>query len=94
MSSETTPQSSDEKRKAHFARAKKAVLKFAADQGGTCGMGDMHALSESQYFIAHQQFSILLEECVADELVEVDSSNIITLTEKGHAFVAGASDHE
>ena len=93
MSSETKPQSPDEKRKAHFARAKKAILKLAADNGGTCGMGDMHALSESQFFIAHQQFSIMLEECVEDELVEVEG-NTITLTEKGHAFVAGASDHE
>lgn len=93
MSSESTPQSPDEKRKAHFARAKKTVLKLAADNGGSCGMGDMHTLSESQFFIAHQQFSMMLEECVADALVEVDS-NTITLTEKGHAFVAEASDHE
>ena len=57
-------------------------------------MSDMYTLSESQFFIVHQQFSMMLEECVADGLVEVDSSNIITLTEKGHAFVAGASDHE
>ena len=94
MSSETTPQSPEEKQKAHFARAKKAVLKLAADSGGTCDMSDMHSLSESQFFIAHQKFSIMLEQCVEDELVEVDSSNIITLTEKGHAFVKGASDHE
>jgi len=93
MSSETTPQSPDEKRKAHFARAKRAVLKLAADNGGTCDMGAMHTFSESQFFIAHQQFSMMLEECVEDGLVEVDS-NTITLTEKGHAFVAGASDHE
>ena len=94
MSSETTPQSPDEKQKAHFARAKKAILKLAADNGGTCDMSDMHTLSESQFFIAHQQFSMMLEECVQDGLVEVDSNNIITLTEKGQAFVAGASDHE
>ncbi len=93
MSSETTPQSPDEKQKAHFARAKKAILKLAADNGGTSDMTDMHTLSESQFFIAHQKFSMMLEECVEDGLVEVDSQTI-TLTEKGHAFVAGASDHE
>ncbi len=93
MSSETTPQSPDEKQKAHFARAKKAILKLAADNGGTCDMSGMHTLSESQFFIAHQQFSMMLEECVEDGLVEVDST-IITLTEKGHAFVAGVSNHE
>jgi hypothetical protein len=93
MSSEPTPQSADEKRKAHFARAKKAILKLAADNGGTCNMADMHTLSESQFFIAHQKFSIMLEQCVEEALVEVDR-NIITLTEKGHAFIAGASDDE
>ncbi len=93
MSSETSPQSPDEKRKAHFARAKKAILKLAADNGGTCEMSEMHSLSESQFFIAHQNFSMMLEECVAEGLVEVDS-HTITLTEKGHAFVAGASNHE
>ncbi len=93
MSSETTPQSPDEKQKAHFARAKKAILKLAADNGGTCDMSEMHSLSENQFFIAHQSFSMMLEECVEDGLVEVDSQTI-TLTEKGHAFVAGASDHE
>ena len=91
---EPTPQSPDEKRKAHFARAKKAILKLAADKGGSCDMSEMYALSESQFFIVHQQFSMMLEECVEDELVEVDSSHVITLSDKGHAFVAGASDHE
>ena len=93
MSSATTPPSPDEKRKAHLARAKKAILKLAADNAGTCSMTDMHTLSESQFFIAHQKFSMMLQECVAEALVEVDSQTI-TLTEKGHAFVAGASKHE
>ena len=94
MSSETTPQSPDEKRKAHLARAKKAILKLAADNGGACDMAAMHTFSERQFFIAHQKFSMLLQECVGEALVEVDGDNIITLTEKGHAFVAGADTHE
>ncbi len=53
----------------------------------------MHTFSESQFPIAHQQFSMMLEECVEEGLVGVDRQTI-TLTEKGHAFVAGASDHE
>ena len=93
MSSETTPQSPGEKQKAHFARAKHAVLKLAADNGGSCEMRDMHTFSESQFFIAHQKFSMMLEECVAEALVEVEN-HTITLTEKGHAFVARASDDE
>ncbi len=88
------PQSPEEKREAHLVRTKKAILKLAADNGGTCDMSAMHTMSESQFFIAHQQFSMMLEECVEDGLVEVDSSHVITLSDKGHAFVAGASDHE
>jgi hypothetical protein len=93
MSSETAPQSPDEKQRAHFARAKKAILGFAADNDGTCRMSDMHSFSESQFFIAHQKFSMMLEECVGEGLVEV-VSHTITLTEKGHAFVTAASDNE
>ena len=93
MTSDTAPQSPDEKKTAHLARAKKAILKLAADNGGTCEMSEMHSLSESQFFIAHQAFSVMLEGCVEEGLVEVDS-HIITLTEKGHAFVTGAIDHE
>ncbi len=89
MDSETGSQSPDAQRKAHFARAKKAILQLAADKGGTCDMRDMHTLSESQFFIAHQKFSMMLQECVEETLVKVDSQTI-TLTEKGHAFVAGA----
>lgn len=93
MTSDTAPQSPEEKQKAHFARAKKAILKLAADNGGTCEMSEMHNLSESQFFIAHQAFSVMLEGCVEEGLVTVESYTI-TLTEKGHAFVAGTSDDE
>ena len=91
MTSEETSPTPEEKQKAHFAKTKKAALKLAADNGGSCSMADMHNLTESQFFIAHQRFSIMLEECVAEELVEVEG-NTIVLTEKGRAFVGGASD--
>ena len=87
MNNESSPQSPDEKRKAHFARAKQAILELAADNDGTCDMSEMHSLSESQFFIAHQSFSMLLEECVTEGLVEVNGPTV-TLTEKGNAFVA------
>ena len=93
MSSEETSPTPEEKQKAHFTKTKKAALKLAADNGGSCSMADMHKLTESQFFVAHQRFSMMLEECVADGLVTVDGSNTIALTEKGRAFVGEAIDH-
>ena len=93
MSIEETSPTPEEKQKAHFAKTKKAALKLAADNGGSCSMADMHHLTESQFFVAHQRFSIMLEECVAEELVEVED-NTIVLTEKGRAFVGRDSDQE
>ena len=89
--SEQTPRSPEEKRKAHFAKAKKAVLKLVADKDGKCPMSDMHDLSESQFFIAHQQFSLMMEECVEEELIELDAYDV-TLTEAGRAFAEGGGD--
>ena len=90
MGDDKSSQSKEDKRKAHFAKAKKAVLEFARNNGGSCPMSDLHSFSESQYFIAHQQFSRLLEECVGEGLVEVED-NTVTLTDGGHDF-AGEPD--
>lgn len=49
-------------------------------------MGDMHASSESRFFIAHQQFSMRLEKCVEEGLVEVEEYDV-RLTGKGRTFV-------
>lgn len=89
--SDQTPPSPEEKRRVHFEKAKRASLGFVQENGGTCPMGDMHNFSESRYFIAHQQFSMLLEDCVSEGLVEVDDYTV-TLTEKGQAFVSDAED--
>ena len=91
--SEEPPQPQDEKRRAHLEKAKRAVLEFARDNGGSCAMSDMHTFSESRFFIAHQQFSMMLEDCVAEGLADVEDLTV-TLTEKGRAFVGGDSDHE
>lgn len=89
--SEESPKSPEEKRRVHFEKAKRAVLELAQKNGGSCEMSDMHTFSEAQFFIAHQQFSMLLEECVAEGLVEVEDL-IVTLTEKGRTFVSGESE--
>ncbi len=83
------PQTPEEKRKAHFEKATKACLKLALDNGGSCEMSDMHTFSESKWFIAHQQFSRLLEDAVANGLIEVEEYTI-NLTDKGRELASDA----
>ena len=51
-------------------------------------MGDLHDFAESQYFIAHQRFSMMMEECVEEGLLLFED-NQFTLTEQGQAYLAG-----
>lgn len=82
--------SSEDARERHFERAKRAVLGFLAEQGGVCGLAELHDYSESRWFLGHQHFSRMMEECVAGGLLTYDDENaVFTLTEAGRAFVAG-----
>lgn len=77
-----------EKVAAHQEKARKGLLKWLVEQGGTTNMADMHDYSERRYFIAHQGFSRLMEGFVADGLVDYDArSGGITITEKAREFV-------
>ena len=76
---------SEEKQKAHWLKTKKAVLGQAMEKGGTAGLGDLHTYAESHWFIAHQQFSMMMEECVDEELVTFEDGEF-TVTEKGRGF--------
>jgi hypothetical protein len=88
MPSDQPAQTPEEKRQAHWIKTKKAVLRLAADNGGTGSLAEMHNLSESRYFIAHQRFSQMMEECVDEGLVDVAGHEVV-LTDKGRAFLAG-----
>ena len=78
----------DEKQQEHWRRAKKAVLARANELGGTASIGDLHDYAEANWFIAHQRFSWLMEECVEEELVVFEDGQF-TLTEKGRAAASG-----
>ena len=74
-------------RQAFFQRARKGVLKFVLDKGGKASLGEMHQHSESKFFIAHQNFSKMMESFVDEKLVDFDqASQIATLTEAGKTF--------
>lgn len=79
----------DDKQQAHWRKAKKAVLEHVVVKGGTASLGDLHGYAESNWFIAHQRFSSLMEECVAEELVTFADGEF-TITPQGRDFTAEA----
>jgi hypothetical protein len=78
---------SEDKQQAHWQKAKWAVLNHALEKGGIASLQDLHNYAESNWFIAHQKFSWLMEECVAEELVTFAEGEF-TITPKGRDFTA------
>jgi len=71
-----------------FEKARKGVLTFLNEKGGSLPMGEMHEYSLNTYFIQHQRFSQMMETFVGEELVDYDGeTQISTITEKGKEFI-------
>lgn len=70
----------------HWQRTRKGMLKWLVEQGGEATMADMHAKSETKYFVAHRSFSRLMEEFTGEELVTYIDGRV-ALTESGRAAV-------
>ncbi len=88
MSDKVTDEEKEEKLKAFFERARKGVLTFLDEQGGSLPMGELHDHSLSKYFIQHQGFSRMMETFVDEELVEYDHMTQVTgITAKGREFI-------
>ncbi len=88
MSDKVADEEKEAKLKAFFERARKGVLTFLDEQGGSLPMGDLHEHSLSKYFIQHQGFSRMMETFVDEELVEYDHMTQVTgITAKGKEFI-------
>lgn len=88
MSDKVTDEEKEAKLKAFFERARKGVLTFLDEQGGSLPMGELHDHSLSKYFIQHQGFSRMMETFVDEELVEYDHMTQVTgITAKGREFI-------
>jgi len=71
-----------------FERARKGILKYVDEKGGTLGMEEMHDYSLNKYFIQHQRFSQMMETFVDEKLIEYDAATqASTITEKGKEFI-------
>lgn len=78
----------NEKQKELFERARKGVLQYLADQGGSLPMADLHDYSARKFFIQHQGFSRMMETFVDGRLVDYHPANQqTTLTEEGRKFI-------
>ncbi len=83
-----TAEEKEAKLKACFERARKGVLTFLDEKGGSLPMGELHDHSLKKYFIQHQGFSRMMETFVDEELVDYDHMTQVTgLTEKGKEFI-------
>ncbi len=81
----------DKKRMARL-KAKKAVLQFLIKEGGEANMAAMHDFSERRYFVAHKAFSDLMEEFLAEELIDFDDDSYqATITAEGRRWVDAAT---
>ena len=88
MNEQINEQEKEAKLKEFFERARKGVLKYLDEKGGTLPMGEMHDYSLNKYFIQHQRFSQMMETFVGEKLIEYDSTTqISTITEQGKEFV-------
>jgi len=88
MNNELSNQEKEAKFKEHFERARKGVLKYLDEKGGSLPMGEMHDYSLKKYFIQHQRFSELMESLVNEKLIDFDGSEqVSTITEVGKGYI-------
>ena len=70
-------------------RARKGVLQFLKDKGGTLPLSEMHDFSLNKYLIQHQAFSQLMETLVGEGFVEFDfGTHTATITESGLKLIS------
>ena len=80
----------EEKQRKFMARARKGLLTKVSEAGGSIPLGELHDHSEKRYFIAHRAFSTLMEEMVAEGLLDYESgTGIARLTDAGRAVMSG-----
>ena len=88
MSHEMSQEEKEAKFKEIFEKAKKGVLKYLDEKGGTLPMSELHDYSTNKYFIQHQRFSQMMEGYVAEKLVDYDDmTQNTTITQAGKAFI-------
>ena len=70
-------------------KARRGVLQFVKDKGGSAPMSEMHDFSLNKYLIQHQAFSQLMETLVDQGLVIFDHATFTaTITDAGVKYIS------
>lgn len=81
------PQNLTDQQKALMDRAKRGILAYLLAGGGARSVSDLHDYSMNKFFIQHQRFSQLMEQCVDEGFLEYDQvQQTLSLTESGRKF--------
>ena len=76
------------KLKEFFEKARKGVLRYLQEKGGSLPLGELHEYSLNKYLIQHQRFSQMMESFVSERLIEYDgATQVSTITEEGKEFI-------
>lgn len=85
-------ESPEERQARHWTRTREGLLRFVDDAGGSASLRDLHDYSERTFFVAHVQFSKLMEELTDEGLLDYDEDTATGhLTEAGHAEIDRAA---
>ena len=88
MEDQIDEQEKEEKFKEFFEKARKGVLKYLDENGGSLSMEKLHEYSLKKYFIQHQRFSQMMESFVNEKLINYDApTQVSTITEEGKEFI-------
>ena len=88
MSEQMSDQEKEAKLKEFFEKARKGVLQYLNEKGGSLSLGELHEYSLNKFLIQHQRFSQLMESLVDENLIEFDQmTQVSTITGKGKEFI-------
>ena len=88
MNEGTNEQEKEAKLKEFFERARKGVLKYLDEKGGSLSLEELHDYSLKTYFIQHQRFSQMMETFVNEKLIDYDNqTQVSAITEGGKEFI-------
>lgn len=88
MRDQIDEQEKEAKFKEFFEKARKGVLKYLDENGGSLSMDKLHDYSLKTYLIQHQRFSQMMESFVNEKLIDYDASTqVSTITAEGKEFI-------
>lgn len=90
-SAQAAAESPEERQARHWARTRAGLLRFVDEQGGSATLRQLHEYSERTFFVAHVQFSKMMEELTDEALLDYDQDTATaSLTDAGRIEILDA----